>query len=69
MRRCLKPLEEWLDEHRQGPTHDVLLQLYFDFRAWLRVADGYDEHYITQVSLAGGQVLARQLCAWTPVIS
>ena len=40
----------------------MLLQLYFDFRAWLRVADGYDEHYITQVSLTGGQVLARQLC-------
>lgn len=62
VRRCLKPLEEWLGEHRQGPAHDVLLQLYFDFRAWLRVADGYDEHYITQISLSGGQVLARQLC-------
>ena len=39
-RAPVEPLEIWLDEHRDpDETHEALLQLYFDIRAWLRVAD------------------------------
>ena len=33
--RLCEPLEIWLDEHRDpDETHEALLQLYFDIRAW-----------------------------------
>ena len=61
--RLCEPLEGWLDEHRTpGETHAALLQLYFDVRAWLRVADGFDEHYVLQLSAYGSEVRATQLC-------
>ena len=47
--RLCEPLEIWLDEHRDpDETHEALLQLYFDIRAWLRVADTFDDHFVLQ---------------------
>ena len=63
LRRLCEPLEAWLDEHREpDETHAALLQLYFDVRAWLRVADTFDEHFVLQLSAFGGEVKATQLC-------
>ena len=40
LNRLCEPLEAWLDDHREpDETHTTLLQLYFDVRAWLRVAE------------------------------
>ena len=61
--RLCEPLQRWLDEHRApGETHDALLQLYFDVRAWLRVADTFDDHFVLQVSAHGSEVRAAMLC-------
>lgn len=61
--RLCEPLEFWLDEHRDpGETHDALLQLYFDVRAWLRVADTFDDHFVLQISAHGSEVRASMLC-------
>ena len=47
---------------RPGETHDALLQLYFDIRAWLRVADTFDNHFVLQISAVGSEVRAAMLC-------
>lgn len=61
--RLCEPLQTWLDEHREpGETHDALLQLYFDVRAWLRVADTFDDHFVLQVSAHRSEVRATMLC-------
>ena len=61
--KLCEPLEIWLDEHRDpGETHDALLQLYFDIRAWLRVADTFDSHFVLQISAVGSEVRAAMLC-------
>lgn len=60
--RCTGPLEEWLDEHREGEAHEALLEVYFALREYLRVSEGYDDHYITQLAAFGGDVRASQLC-------
>lgn len=63
LQRLCDPLEKWLDEHREpNETHDTLLQLYFDVRAWLRVADTFDDHFVLQVSAYGSEVRADMLC-------
>ena len=38
------------------------MQLYFDVRAWLRVADTFDDHFVLQVSAHGSEVRAAMLC-------
>ena len=61
--KLCEPLEIWLDEHREpDETHDALLQLYFDIRAWLRVADTFDDHFVLQISAHSNEVRAAMLC-------
>ncbi len=61
--RLCEPLEAWLDDHRDpSETHDALLQLYFDTRAWLRIADTFDDHFVLQISAHGSEVRASMLC-------
>ncbi|MDD4850142.1 MAG: ATP-dependent DNA helicase [Gemmiger sp.] len=63
LERLCEPLEQWLEEHRTpDDTHAALLQLYFDIRAWLRVADTFDDHFVLQLSAYGSEVRATQLC-------
>lgn len=63
LQRLCEPLQDWLEEHREpDEVHDALLQLYFDVRAWLRVADTFDEHFVLQVSASGSEVRASMLC-------
>lgn len=60
--RLAAPLEDWLDEHREGEAHQTLLQLYFDLRAFTRIAEGYDEHYVTQLTAYGAELRVSLLC-------
>ncbi|MBM6716648.1 ATP-dependent DNA helicase [Gemmiger formicilis] len=61
--RLCEQLEIWLDEHRDpSEQHSELLQLYFDARAWLRVAETFDDHFVLQISAYGSQVRASLLC-------
>ena len=63
LQRLCDPLESWLDEHREpDETHAALLQLYFDLRAWLRVADTFDDHFVLQATAFGRDVRLTQLC-------
>lgn len=63
LQQLCEPLQIWLDEHREpDEPHEALLQLFFDLRSWLRVADTFDEHFALQVSAYGSEVRASQLC-------
>ena len=63
LQKLCEPLEIWLDEHRDpDETHEALLQLFFDVRGWLRVADTFDEHFVLQVSAYGSEVRVSMLC-------
>lgn len=37
--------EPFLDEHREFPERDMVLQFYFDLRHFLNMYDGLDDHY------------------------
>ena len=63
LQKLCEPLEIWLDEHRDpDETHEALLQLFFDVRGWLRVADTFDDHFVLQVSAYGSEVRVSMLC-------
>ena len=54
--------EKWLDEHREGELHAQILQLYFDARFFIRIAELYDEHFTTLISAFGNEVQLQLLC-------
>ena len=56
------PFQEFLDKNREGEEHDAVLNLYFLVMDFLRVADGYDSHYITQASAYGRDTEITLLC-------
>lgn len=63
LKRLCEQLEIWLDDHREADElHAQLLQLYFDARDWLRVAETFDEHFVLQISAYGAQVRSAMLC-------
>lgn len=54
--------EDWLDEHRDGELHAEVLSLYFDARFFLKIAELYDEHFVTMISVFGSEINLRLLC-------
>ncbi|MCI2046155.1 MAG: ATP-dependent DNA helicase [Faecalibacterium sp.] len=62
LRRILAPAQAWLEEHREGAAHEAILQLYFLLRDFLRTAEGYDTHYVTQLSAHGAELTVSLLC-------
>ena len=56
-------MQVWLEEHRDpSETRDTLLQLFFDVRSWLRVAETFDEHFVLQAAAFGSDMRMTQLC-------
>ena len=56
------PLQDWLEKYPEDPAHEVLLDLSFQLQDLLRIADRYDEHYVTQLTAHGSDLDIRLLC-------
>lgn len=54
--------DEWLTKAPESPLREQLLILYFEVLNYLKIADLYDERYVTCVESAGSEVEIRQLC-------
>ena len=48
--------------HPHAPGEEQLLLLYFDILSFLKIAELYDERYITWVECKGGEVYLRLFC-------
>ncbi len=62
LQKILSPAQHWLEDHKDGPAHETILQLYFSLRAFLRVAEQYDTHYVTQWTVHGSELEIDLLC-------
>ncbi len=60
--RLEQPMQAFLEEHKEGEQHDGVLELYFQLQDFLRVAERYDDHYITQCSAWGKEAGVYLLC-------
>jgi DNA excision repair protein ERCC-2 len=54
--------ERWLARNQPAPFRDDLLAFYFEVVAFLRVADGFDEDYVSLLEAPAGDVTVRLLC-------
>lgn len=62
LHQVMAPAQSWLEDHREGPAHEVILQLYFALRDFVRTAEGYDEHYVAQFTPRGAELTISLLC-------
>ena len=58
----LSPLQDWLEKNPDDPAHEALLDLYFELHDLIRTAERYDEHYVTQLTARGSELIIRLLC-------
>ena len=54
--------EEWLSQEPDSTLRQELLSIYFDVLFYLRIADFYDERYVTYIEKERGEVRVKQLC-------
>lgn len=62
LKKFVKEADEWLQEHQKEEGHQELLELYFEVLAFLRVAEDYDERYVTYVETYGNNVTVKLFC-------
>lgn len=62
LQKILAPAQHWLEDNKDSPAHETILQLYFSLRAFLRVAEQYDPHYVTQWTVHGSELEIDLLC-------
>lgn len=62
LQRAQMEIEPVLARNRPTPWRDDLLDLFFAFVTFLRVADLYDEHYVTYGEKAGHDLRLRLYC-------
>lgn len=54
--------EEWLKRYPGHEAAEAALSLYFEAITYLKIAEFYDERYVTFMEAKEGDVLVRQLC-------
>ncbi|MCI8554826.1 MAG: ATP-dependent DNA helicase [Clostridiales bacterium] len=53
---------QWLESHAGAPGSEEALALFFEVLQYTRIAELYDECYVTTTERRGREVLVRQLC-------
>ena len=56
------PLQDWLEANPEAAAHAQLLDLYFSVQDMTRSAERYDEHFITQLTARGSELVWELLC-------
>ena len=54
--------EEWLAIHSHAPQEEQVLNLYFSVLAFLRIAELYDERFVTLLYIHGTDVVLKLFC-------
>lgn len=54
--------EDWRKAHPEHPAGEAALDLYFALRDYLRIAELYDDHFITTISVYRSEVVVKILC-------
>lgn len=62
LKKFVKEADEWLTENQKEEGHKELLELYFEVLSFLRVAEEYDERYVTYAETDGSDVKLKLFC-------
>lgn len=62
LRQFTKEAEEWLTKNEQDDGYSQLLDLYFNALEFTRIAEFYDERYVTYIEKTNGDVKLKLFC-------
>lgn len=62
LERFTSACSEWLKKYPQSKQEEELLPVYFETLNFLRIADFYDEHYVTMYRSRGSELKVRLMC-------
>ena len=62
LRGITAPLQDWLEANPEAEAHAKLLELYFTVQDFLRTAERYDSHFVTQLTAYGSELELHLIC-------
>ncbi|MBB6218903.1 Rad3-related DNA helicase [Anaerosolibacter carboniphilus] len=62
LHKFMKEAEEWLTKNENQEGYEELLELYFSCHAFLRIAEFYDERYVTYVEKVQKDIKVKLFC-------
>jgi Rad3-related DNA helicase len=62
LRKFTKESEEWLLKNEKSEGHEELLQLYFDALAFIKIAEFYDERFVTYAEEQNNDFILKIFC-------
>ena len=62
LKKLIEVTEPWLLENKKDKHYEVVLELYFDAIAFCKIAEGYDERYITYSYTEKSDIKVKMLC-------
>lgn len=62
LKRLITLLEPWLMEEKNHENYDQVMDLYFNINSYLKIAELYDEHYISYLEKERDGITIRQYC-------
>lgn len=54
--------EEWLSRNHGSEGYDLMLDLYFDSLAFIKISEFFDERYVTLIDTKGSEVRVKLFC-------
>lgn len=60
--KLIKELEEWLIDEKEHQLHEEILELYFELLRFIKIADFYDNRYVTYIEQEDKNVLLKLFC-------
>jgi len=62
LQKFVKECADYFDRNKSEPADDILLNLYFDTKFFLKILESYDDKYVTLVSKAADNVSVKLYC-------
>lgn len=62
LRRLISESEEWLTKNNKSEGYEQLLEVYFNSLAFIRIAELYDDKFITYIEKQGSDVRIKIFC-------
>ncbi|NMA85974.1 MAG: ATP-dependent DNA helicase, partial [Tissierellia bacterium] len=60
--RLIKKLEQWLINEKKHELYEEVLELYFKFLRFIKIADFYDERYVNYIEQMDKDMLVKLFC-------
>ncbi len=62
IKALITSMEPWLIEEKEHPEYEKVIELYFNMVTYIKIAEFYDEHYITSIEVRDRDMILKLYC-------